>query len=200
MYAHKQGEDIQQEKRLDISGKVQRFRIRWQGERKGTTMDSIQQILTGPSQMASSATSVASALAKPRATPPTTPTTTAAAAAASSSTITANDFLTLLVAEMKNQDPTQPTDPNAYITQMVDVNSLQQLIGINSGVTSLNTAAGVVPATTSAITSGTTATANAKNVAVLDAMPSVLSGTSYGTSGTNVTQGGTPMWASGTNS
>jgi flagellar basal-body rod modification protein FlgD len=57
--------------------------------------------------------------------------------------------LTLLVAEMKNQDPTAPTDPNAYITQMVDVNSLQQLIGINTGITSLDTAAGVsaTPAT-----------------------------------------------------
>jgi len=95
--------------------------------------------------MSSSATSVANALAKPRAAvataKTTTPTTTTATA--DSSTITANDFLTLLVAEMKNQDPTQPTDPNAYITQMVDVNSLQQLIGINSGITSLDTAAGV---------------------------------------------------------
>jgi flagellar basal-body rod modification protein FlgD len=46
-------------------------------------------------------------------------------------TITANDFLTLLVAEMKNQDPTADTDPNAYIDQLVQVNSLQQLISIN---------------------------------------------------------------------
>ena len=44
---------------------------------------------------------------------------------------------------MQNQDPTQPTDPNEYISQMVDVNSLQQLIGINQGITSLDTAAGV---------------------------------------------------------
>jgi flagellar basal-body rod modification protein FlgD len=47
------------------------------------------------------------------------------------STITANDFLTLLVSELQNQDPTQPTDPNAYITQMVGVNSLQQLVSID---------------------------------------------------------------------
>jgi flagellar basal-body rod modification protein FlgD len=57
------------------------------------------------------------------------------------------------VAEMKNQDPTQPTDPNAYITQMVDVNSLQQLIGINQGITSLDSAAGT----------STTPSANAVN-------------------------------------
>lgn len=47
------------------------------------------------------------------------------------SSITANDFLTLLVAEMKNQDPTADNDPNAYINQLVQVNSLQQLIEIN---------------------------------------------------------------------
>jgi flagellar basal-body rod modification protein FlgD len=47
------------------------------------------------------------------------------------STITANDFLTLLVTELKNQDPTANTDPNAYVDQLVQVNSLQQLIQIN---------------------------------------------------------------------
>lgn len=45
--------------------------------------------------------------------------------------ITSTDFMKLLVTEMKNQDPTQPTDPNAYIQQLVGVNSLQQLISIN---------------------------------------------------------------------
>jgi flagellar basal-body rod modification protein FlgD len=54
-----------------------------------------------------------------------------------SATITANDFLTLLVSELKNQDPTQPTDPTEYITQMVGVNSLQQLIDINQGLASV---------------------------------------------------------------
>jgi len=49
----------------------------------------------------------------------------------SSATISANDFLTLLVTEMKNQDPTADTDPNEYINQLVQVNSLEQLIDIN---------------------------------------------------------------------
>jgi flagellar basal-body rod modification protein FlgD len=52
-------------------------------------------------------------------------------------TITANDFLTLLVSELQNQDPTQPTDPDSYITQMVGVNSLQQLIQINQGLSTV---------------------------------------------------------------
>jgi flagellar basal-body rod modification protein FlgD len=61
--------------------------------------------------------------------------------ASTAGTITANDFLTLLVTEMKNQDPTQPTDPNAYIQQLVGVNSLQQLISINQGLSTLETGA-----------------------------------------------------------
>jgi flagellar basal-body rod modification protein FlgD len=56
---------------------------------------------------------------------------TTSSAAADSSDITSSDFLTLLVSELQNQDPTQPADPNAYITQLVQVNSLQQLIQIN---------------------------------------------------------------------
>lgn len=57
------------------------------------------------------------------------------AATTDNATITANDFLVLLVTELKNQDPTQPTDPNAYIQQLVGVNSLQQLISINKNLT-----------------------------------------------------------------
>jgi flagellar basal-body rod modification protein FlgD len=52
-----------------------------------------------------------------------------------SATISANDFLTLLVTEMQNQDPTATQDPNEYINQLVEVNSLQQLIGINQTLT-----------------------------------------------------------------
>jgi flagellar basal-body rod modification protein FlgD len=52
----------------------------------------------------------------------------------SSATISANDFLTLLVTEMQNQDPTADTDPNEYIDQLVQVNSLEQLIDINQNL------------------------------------------------------------------
>jgi flagellar basal-body rod modification protein FlgD len=60
--------------------------------------------------------------------------------ASDSATISANDFLTLLVTEMKNQDPTANTDPNEYINQLVQVNSLEQLISINQTLTSDTTA------------------------------------------------------------
>ena len=36
---------------------------------------------------------------------------------------------------MQNQDPTADTDPNEYINQLVQVNSLEQLIDINQNLT-----------------------------------------------------------------
>lgn len=59
-----------------------------------------------------------------------------------SSTISANDFLTLLVTEMQNQDPTANQDPNEYINQLVQVNSLEQLIDINQNLTTALGSAG----------------------------------------------------------
>ena len=82
--------------------------------------------------LAASAATVAQSLSA--SSPSRTASATPAANGASSSSsgdISSNDFLTLLVTEMKNQDPTQPTDPNAYIQQLTEVNSLQQLIAIN---------------------------------------------------------------------
>lgn len=49
----------------------------------------------------------------------------------STATVTANDFLQLLVTELQNQDPTANTDPNEYVNQLVQVNSLQQQIQMN---------------------------------------------------------------------
>jgi flagellar basal-body rod modification protein FlgD len=93
----------------------------------------------------SAANTVASALSSRRAvqaTPKaaTSATTGTTTSTSSNSNITASDFLTLLVSELKNQDPTQPTDPNQYITQLAQVNSLQQLISINQGIGTLDSA------------------------------------------------------------
>jgi len=63
-------------------------------------------------------------------------------ASTSDATVTANDFLELLVTEMKNQDPTANTDPNQYINQLVQVNSLEQLIQINQDLTGASTTSG----------------------------------------------------------
>jgi flagellar basal-body rod modification protein FlgD len=119
----------------------------------------------------SAAKTVASALSSPRAVqamPKDATTGTAASnssnAASSSSDITADDFLTLLVSELKNQDPTQPTDPNQYITQLAQVNSLQQLISINQGIGTLD---GAISAPSSSSTGSSESDASANTVAAV---------------------------------
>ena len=52
-------------------------------------------------------------------------------AAAIPNTLTANDFLQILVAEFQNQDPTSPTDPTQYASQMVEFSNLGQLQNID---------------------------------------------------------------------
>src|ERR1019366_4131317 len=59
------------------------------------------------------------------------PSSTPSTSTGNSAVISSNDFLTLLVTEMQNQDPTANTDPNEYINQLVQVNSLEQLIQMN---------------------------------------------------------------------
>jgi flagellar basal-body rod modification protein FlgD len=39
-----------------------------------------------------------------------------------------NDFLTLLMAEMKNQDPTQPMDPSQMVSQLATVSEVGQAV------------------------------------------------------------------------
>jgi flagellar basal-body rod modification protein FlgD len=70
----------------------------------------------------------------------TSATSSSSSSSASSATISANDFLTLLVTELQNQDPTATSDPNEYVNQLVSVNSLEQLIGINQTLTKDSTA------------------------------------------------------------
>jgi len=162
-------------------------------------MQSIQQIISGSHQAANPGLGVASSLTKPRAaaasaaaTGTATGSTASSSASTSASTITANDFLTLLVAEMKNQDPTTPTDPAQYISQMVDVNSLQQLIGINQGISSLDTAAGAATAPSAAASPASAQASTSAHAETANAIDSL----SNGASNTDNGAAGTPTWLS----
>ena len=48
-----------------------------------------------------------------------------------------NMFMTLLVAQLKNQDPLQPQDGAAFVAQLAQFNSLDQLIGIRQSIEQL---------------------------------------------------------------
>jgi flagellar basal-body rod modification protein FlgD len=91
------------------------------------TMTAVQSLTRTPPTPAAAAANGTSATANA--------TSSSGSTTSSSATISANDFLTLLVTEMKNQDPTADTDPNEYINQLVNVNSLEQLISINQTLT-----------------------------------------------------------------
>ncbi len=47
------------------------------------------------------------------------------------------EFLNLLVAQLKNQDPMNPMDNQQFIAQLATFSSLEQLISINKAVSTL---------------------------------------------------------------
>ncbi len=65
---------------------------------------------------------------------PTTPSDSSSsnASAQSISSLQPNDFMTLLVAQIKAQDPTNPMDPTTFVNQLVGFNTLEQVMQINS--------------------------------------------------------------------
>src|SRR5450631_3897232 len=73
------------------------------------------------------------------------PTSTVASAASSSSssaapapaTVNYTEFLRLLVAELQHQDPTSPTDPTQYMSQLASFSSVEQQVQTNSTLDSL---------------------------------------------------------------
>jgi flagellar basal-body rod modification protein FlgD len=55
----------------------------------------------------------------------------------SSSSVDYDAFLTLLVAQMKNQDPTQPTDSSEYLAQLAAFSTVEQGIKTNERLEAL---------------------------------------------------------------
>ena len=46
-------------------------------------------------------------------------------------------FMSLLVAQLKNQDPLSPQDGTAFVAQLAQFNSLDQLVGIRDSIDKL---------------------------------------------------------------
>ena len=55
----------------------------------------------------------------------------------SSNAVSYNTFLQLLIAEMKNQDPTNPTDTSQYMSQFAQLSSVEQAMQTNSKLDAL---------------------------------------------------------------
>jgi flagellar basal-body rod modification protein FlgD len=102
---------------------------------------------------------------------------TASSSSSNSASITSNDFLQLLVTEMQNQDPTASTDPNEYINQLVQVNSLQQLIQINQDLGgSSSSASGSAAGAASGAASGAAVASKAGPAAASSPVPGIVAG------------------------
>ena len=61
----------------------------------------------------------------------------------STPTIDYNNFLQLLIAEMKNQDPTKPSDPTEMVSQMASFSQVEQQVNANAKLDSLLSAMAV---------------------------------------------------------
>ena len=63
-----------------------------------------------------------------------------------------NQFLELLVAQIRYQDPTNPTDSTTFVTQLAQFSSLEQLIAIRGDMDSVTQ--GAVGTTSTSSTQG----------------------------------------------
>ncbi len=52
--------------------------------------------------------------------------------------LTAQDFLTMLITELQNQDPTQPVSNSDILQQLSEMESLQSNVQLNSTLTNLS--------------------------------------------------------------
>jgi flagellar basal-body rod modification protein FlgD len=63
----------------------------------------------------------------------------ATSASSKSKTLDYNSFLKLLVAQLQNQDPTNPSDPTAFVSQLASFSAVEQQVNANSKLDALLT-------------------------------------------------------------
>lgn len=76
-------------------------------------------------------------------------------------TLNGDSFITLLTAQLQAQDPFNPVDPTTFMNELVQFNSLQQLIDINSQLTSLSSSGSSASGSANAAAIGSAAAASA---------------------------------------
>jgi len=66
--------------------------------------------------------------------------TSSSTSASSGVTLGGTDFLTLMLAQLKNQDPTSPVDSNVFLTQLAELTQVQGITQLNTSFTNLSSA------------------------------------------------------------
>jgi flagellar basal-body rod modification protein FlgD len=59
--------------------------------------------------------------------------------ASSLGTLGGTDFITLMLAQLQNQDPTSPVDSNTFLTQLAQLSEVQGITSLNSSFSALST-------------------------------------------------------------
>lgn len=99
--------------------------------------------------------------------------TTTSSTTTSSDNLSINDFLTILSAEMQNQDPANPMDDTQFVTQLAQFSSLQQMQSMNTSINSLlvTQSSALIGKNIEAVVDGVTTEGTVDSISVKDSVP-----------------------------
>jgi len=103
-----------------------------------------------------------------------------AAADATTSILGKDDFLKLLMTQMQNQDPLNPTDDTQFVAQLAQFSSVEQMTNMNDTMNQLLVAQASANQTATAQLVGKSVQVNSNTVTLGTTTPVVLSGTLSG--------------------
>jgi flagellar basal-body rod modification protein FlgD len=98
----------------------------------------------------------------------------AASAATGSTTLGKDEFLKLLTAQLQQQDPTQPMDSTAFVAQLAQFSSLEQMNNVNDTLTKMLTSQATALQTTAADMVGKTAVFTTDQVGLTQGQPATI--------------------------
>jgi len=99
---------------------------------------------------------------------------------AASTLLDKNDFLTLLMTQMQNQDPLNPADDTQFVTQLAQFSSVEQMTNMNDTMNQLLVAQASANQTATASLVGKSVQVNSNTVTLGTTTPVGLSGTLSG--------------------
>jgi flagellar basal-body rod modification protein FlgD len=85
-----------------------------------------------------------------------------------------NDFLQMLVAQLKNQDPLSPQDSSAFVAQLAQITQVEQTYNVNANLESLMAAQNSANSLSAVSLIGKVVSAQGSQVALTSGTPSTL--------------------------
>src|SRR5208283_4163602 len=67
---------------------------------------------------------------------------TASSTGSNLSTVSNEDFLQILIAQLQNQDPLNPTDPSQFVTELAEMTQVQSLQSMQTSLSGLTSSLG----------------------------------------------------------